>query len=391
SGTMSSDSENINVFCRVKPSPEDDTVEYKARNDYSENIAELEIANPLQSMNRHSQNAQTTHKFAFTKIFDQTSTQSDIYEAAGRPLVESSFQGINGTLFVYGQTATGKTYTVSGYDNDGATSPIGESPRELSVTEDSGVITRVLSDIFSGSTGDNELESVTISYLEIYKEVGYDLLGEGRSKSHPDELPRVTPMKDARKRLNLRNLSVHTVNSEQEALRWFELGNTNRKVAETHLNDASSRSHCVFTIGVTCKKGGNNKTTLTAKVNIVDLAGSERVGKSHIERSTLLSEARNINLSLHHLQQVIVALSKGALRHIPYRNSLLTQVLSDSLGGNSRTVMVATISAQTRHLEESVSTCQFAQRVAEITNKVKANETMDPDALILRLQDEIKI
>uniref|UniRef100_F6Z987 Kinesin-like protein n=1 Tax=Ciona intestinalis TaxID=7719 RepID=F6Z987_CIOIN len=369
-------SENINVFCRVRPAIDDETIEYKARNTNTSNFAELEVENPLQSMTRQSNNAATSHKFAFTRIFDQDATQSEIYEATGRPLVESAFQGFNATLFVYGQTATGKTYTVSGND--------------LEVKEDSGIISRILSDVFNSSTNDIELVSVTVSYLEIYKEVGYDLLAEGRSKSHPDELPRVAPMKDARNRLNLRNLSVQTVNSEEEALRWFELGNTNRKVAETHLNDASSRSHCVFSIGVKCRHG-DNKTTLNAKVNLVDLAGSERVGKSHLLKQNLLTEARNINLSLHHLQQVIIALSKGTIRHIPYRNSLLTQVLSDSLGGNSRTLMVATISAQKRHLEESVSTCQFAQRVAEITNKVKANISIDSDAMIARLEDEIKL
>nr|XP_018671967.1 kinesin-like protein KIF6 [Ciona intestinalis] len=457
-------SENINVFCRVRPAIDDETIEYKARNTNTSNFAELEVENPLQSMTRQSNNAATSHKFAFTRIFDQDATQSEIYEATGRPLVESAFQGFNATLFVYGQTATGKTYTVSGNDversnrrsvvekrkkrrrsksdirktqnggipnvkqqqqnqqeqnqqeqnnqeekqqeqgdfSDTQNPTIENSTQEnevkmsptsspyLEVKEDSGIISRILSDVFNSSTNDIELVSVTVSYLEIYKEVGYDLLAEGRSKSHPDELPRVAPMKDARNRLNLRNLSVQTVNSEEEALRWFELGNTNRKVAETHLNDASSRSHCVFSIGVKCRHG-DNKTTLNAKVNLVDLAGSERVGKSHLLKQNLLTEARNINLSLHHLQQVIIALSKGTIRHIPYRNSLLTQVLSDSLGGNSRTLMVATISAQKRHLEESVSTCQFAQRVAEITNKVKANISIDSDAMIARLEDEIKL
>ncbi|XP_078484249.1 kinesin-like protein KIF6 [Ciona intestinalis] len=443
-------SENINVYCRVRPSTDDETMEYKARNTNTSNFAELEVENPLQSMTRQSNNAATTHKFAFTRIFDQDATQSEIYEATGRPLVESAFQGFNATLFVYGQTATGKTYTVSGNDVERSNrrSAVGKrkkgrksksdirktqngripnvkqqeqnqqeqnkqeekqeeqqvdlldtqnptienstqenemkmSPTAspyLEVKEDSGIISRLLSDVFNASTNDMELVSVTVSYLEIYKEVGYDLLAEGRSKSHPDELPRVAPMKDARNRLNLRNLSVQTVNSEEDALRWFELGNTNRKVAETHLNDASSRSHCVFSIGVKCRHG-DNKTTLNAKVNLVD----------DELKQNLLSEARNINLSLHHLQQVIIALSKGTLRHIPYRNSLLTQVLSDSLGGNSRTLMVATISAQKRHLEESVSTCQFAQRVAEITNKVKANISIDSDAMIAKLEDTIKL
>lgn len=153
------------------------------------------------------------------------------------------------------------------------------------------------------------------------------------------------------------------------------MGNYLRKVSCTSMNQASSRSHCVFVLNV---KGIvlENKTEIYSRINLVDLAGSERVSKSHAE-GIVLTEAKAINLSLSYLEQVIVALNEKAKgkskAHIPYRNSLLTTLLKDSLGGNCKTAMIATIAGELDNLEETISTLRFAQRVRQIKNEVSKN------------------
>ena len=197
-------------------------------------------------------------------------------------------------------------------------------------------------------------------------------------------------------RLHMKNLSRHRVQDITQALELLEHGNSLRQVAETHLNEASSRSHAIFTIYLTIKDS-ETKTILQPKLHLVDLAGSERIGRHHEKNEKIMTEGKNINLSLHHLQRVIVALTKrtSALQsnkqhYVPYRNSTMTLVLRDSLGGNSNTSMIATISAEEKNLEESLSTCRFAQQVATITNRVVINEIEDSDVVIAKLREEIE-
>ena len=167
------------------------------------------------------------------------------------------------------------------------------------------------------------------------------------------------------------------------------MGDTNRAVAETTMNATSSRSHCVFTASLESRPVGA-ATLRRSKLHLVDLAGSERVSKTGASGNTL-NEALCINTSLHFLEMVIVALQererKGRL-HIPYRNSMLTSVLRDSLGGNCKTVMVATMHPGLAHTDESISTCRFAQRVAKVTNVAEINEEVDQAALIEKLKQE---
>ena len=157
-------------------------------------------------------------------------------------------------------------------------------------------------------------------------------------------------------------------------------------ISETPSNMASSRSHCIFPLAVDMRKP-NSDVVRRSKLHLVDLAGSERVKKTGIE-GTVLREARYINLSLHFLEQVIISLQE---RHkfVPYRNSMMTSVLRDSLGGNCKTVMVATVSPEELALDESVSTCRFAQRVALISNRLELNEEIDPKLLISRLKAQV--
>jgi len=229
-----------------------------------------------------------------------------------------------------------------------------------------------------------------ISYLEIYNDSGYDLLDpslENNAKALED-LPKVILQEDEDSNIHLRNLSAHQATTEEEALNLLFLGDTNRTTSETPMNLASSRSHCIFTIFLTAAKVGSD-VIRKSKIHLVDLAGSERVYKTG-NTGTLLRESKFINSSLHFLEMCIVALqerSQGKKRgHIPYRNSMMTSVLRDSLGGNCKTSMIATMNPEKTHTDESLSTCRFAQRVACVSNAVKVNEEVDPQMVIRRLK-----
>jgi len=236
--------------------------------------------------------------------------------------------------------------------------------------------------------------------------------------------------------MHLRNLSAQLARTEEEALNLLFLGDTNRVISETPMNLASSRSHCLFTIAIDRRKAGSD-VVRRSKLHLVDLAGSERVKKTGIE-GTSLKEAKYINLSLHFLEQVraqgsglgpgsgvrvrlrlrlrvrsvitssrrraeastltpcahvptlpptarmqvITSLGERQKSHVPYRNSMLTSVLRDSLGGNCKTVMVATMSPDEAQSDETISTCRFSQRVALISNRLELNEEVGPKLLV---------
>ncbi len=157
------------------------------------------------------------------------------------------------------------------------------------------------------------------------------------------------------------------------------------------MNNCSTRSHCLFMVDIEIREVGSHKVR-RSRLCLVDLAGSERLSKSPTD-SLVFSEGRNINLSLHFLEQVIVALNEksvGERDHVPYRNSALTTVLRDSFGGNCSTSMIATISPEGRYMNESICTCRFAQRVGLIQNQVTVNEETDPNAIIDRLSEEVR-
>ena len=332
------------------------------------------------------------HRFAFDGVFDESASQSSVFEEVGREVVEAATLGYNATLFAYGQTGSGKTYTLTG----GTTT-----------YEDRGIVPRALSMIFRTIekiwTEEDAKFTVEVSYVEIYMEQGYDLLAttlderqsaaRGYARASEIPLPKISLMEDEQGCMHAMDMSTHVVISEAEALDLLFIGDTNRAVAETPLNMASSRSHCIFTVIIT-RRSRVTDTLRRAKLNLVDLAGSERVHKSMVDGTTL-QEAKYINVSLHFLEQVIVALQERSETgdesiHVPYRNSLMTMLLRDSLGGNCQTVMIATASADAGAFDESVSTCRFAQRVRKISNEVFINEELDVEMLIARLKEENK-
>ncbi|KAF4013362.1 hypothetical protein G4228_005014 [Cervus hanglu yarkandensis] len=334
----------------------------------------LEIILPRDLADGFVNNKRESYRFKFQRIFDQDAKQETIFENIAKPVAESVLAGYNGTIFAYGQTGSGKTFTITG----GAER-----------YSDRGIIPRTLSYIFEQLRKDSsKIYTTHISYLEIYNECGYDLLDPRHEASSLEDLPKVTVLEDPDQNIHLKNLSLHQATTEEEALNLLFLGDTNRMIAETPMNQASTRSHCIFTIHLSSKEPGS-ATVRHAKLHLVDLAGSERVAKTGVG-GQLLTEAKYINLSLHYLEQVIIALSEKHRWHIPYRNSMMTSVLRDSLGGNCMTTMIATLSLEKRNVDESISTCRFAQRVALIKNEAVLNEEIDPKLMIIRLQKEIQ-
>ena len=316
------------------------------------------------------------HQFAFHRVYDKGATQEELYRDVASASVQHVFHGFNACIFAYGQTGSGKTFTITG----GAER-----------YQDRGLIPRSIQRVFSRvKERSAEKFACYISYLEIYNEQGYDLLDSSSETRALEELPRVALMEDEEGCVHLRGLSMHLVASEEEALNLLFLGDTNRAIAETPMNMASSRSHCIFTLSLESREEGSS-VVRRSKLHMVDLAGSERTHKTNAS-GQLFREATYINKSLHYLELVIVALHemrKGNRTHIPYRNSIMTSVLRDSLGGNCKTSMIATINPELEHTNESISTCRFAQRVARVQNAAVVNEETDPKVLIQQLKSKM--
>ncbi|NWR28922.1 KIF6 protein, partial [Tachuris rubrigastra] len=366
--------ETIRVYARVKPLGRRQQAGSYSVDDEEDPLSSLEITVPRDLADGFVNNKRENYKFKFQKIFDQEAKQDVVFDSIAKPVAECVLAGYNGTIFAYGQTGSGKTFTITG----GAER-----------YSDRGIIPRTLSYIFDQLQKDSSKVYTThVSYLEIYNECGYDLLDPRHEASRLEDLPKVTIMEDSDQNIHLKNLSLQQATNEEEALNLLFLGDTNRMIAETPMNQASSRSHCIFTIHISSKEPGS-ATIRRSKLHLVDLAGSERVAKTGVG-GHLLTEAKYINLSLHYLEQVIIALAEKNRSHIPYRNSMMTSVLRDSLGGNCMTAMIATLSIDKRNIDESISTCRFAQRVALIKNEAVLNEEIDPRLMIVQLKKEIQ-
>ena len=310
--------------------------------------------------------------FSFDSVYGQDSLQQTVYDESAFPLVESVIEGYNGTIFAYGQTGCGKTHTMMGsYESE----------------ESHGIIPRAFNHIFGwiDSSEDGKKFLVRWSYLEIYNESILDLLGKDNDK-------KLDVKEDKDKGIYVRGLTSVIVKSIPEIEKKTMLAGTkNRKVGETAMNKDSSRSHSIFTIYIETAEDwtDGNQRFRAGKLNLVDLAGSERQSKTNATGDRL-KEAQKINLSLSALGNVISALVDGKSTHIPYRDSKLTRLLQDSLGGNTKTVMIAAVSPADYNYDETLSTLRYASRAKNIKNKPKVNE--DPkDALLRQYEDEIKM
>lgn len=315
---------------------------------------------------RDDPSSETVKVFTFDAVYDWHSSQQELYEETVRPLVSSILDGFNGTIFAYGQTGTGKTYTMEGSKTE---------------HEKRGVIPRSFEHIFNhiGRT-ENMQYLVRASYLEIYQEEIRDLL-------HPDQSLRFELKEKPDTGVFVKDLSSAVCKSAAEIQQLMNVGNQNRTIGATNMNEHSSRSHAIFMITIEMGGIGDTGGIRVGRLNLVDLAGSERQSKTGASGERL-KEASKINLSLSALGNVISALVDGKTTHVPYRDSKLTRLLQDSLGGNSKTIMVANIGPASYNYDETLTTLRYANRAKNIKNKPRINE--DPkDALLRQYQEEI--
>ncbi|WVZ86025.1 hypothetical protein U9M48_032872 [Paspalum notatum var. saurae] len=314
---------SIRVYCRVKPFPKTQSDQMSTVDHIGEN-GEIMIANP------QKQGKDGRKIFTFNKIFGPDASQSEVF-ADTQPLIRSVMDGYNVCIFAYGQTGSGKTYTMSGPD--------------VTAEETWGVNYRSLTDLFeiSQTRADSVTYDVKVQMIEIYNE-------QIRNNSHVNGL-------------NIPDANILPVKCAQDVLDLMKVGQRNRAVGSTALNERSSRSHSVLTVHVQGKEVISG-STLRGCLHLVDLAGSERVDKSEATGERL-TEAKHINKSLSALGDVISALAQKS-SHVPYRNSKLTQVLQDALGGQAKTLMFVHVNPETDSFSETMSTLKFAERVATI-------------------------
>ncbi|XP_069558309.1 LOW QUALITY PROTEIN: kinesin-like protein KIF14 [Brachyistius frenatus] len=360
----------VTVAVRVRP--------FSAR-EKAEKASQVIYMNGQETVVQHPDSKQSysfTYDFSFCSVDDGDpgfAGQQMVYETLAKPLLLRAFEGFNTCLFAYGQTGSGKSYTMMGFE------------------EEAGVIPRFCRQLFSrlASMENEEVKChVEMSYFEVYNEKIHDLLVTRdepnqrrmplRVREHPVHGPYVA------------ELSANVVSSYKDIQGWLQLGNKQRATAATGMNDKSSRSHSVFTLVMTQTKtefveGEEHDHSITSRINLVDLAGSERCNSAQTSGDRL-REGASINKSLLTLGKVISALSEQALSRkkvfIPYRESVLTWLLKESLGGNSKTAMIATLSPAGSSVEETLSTLRYAQQARTIINVAKVNE--DTSAKLIR-------
>uniref|UniRef100_A0A8C5N3M5 Kinesin-like protein n=1 Tax=Gouania willdenowi TaxID=441366 RepID=A0A8C5N3M5_GOUWI len=355
--------ETVRVVVRCRPfSTREEGAKCENILDIDDKLGQITIRNPRATSD------EPLKVFTFNSVYGWRSKQNDIYDDAVRPLVESVLQGFNGTIFAYGQTGTGKTYTMQGVSND---------------PERRGVIPNSFQHIFTLiSRTQNQKYLVRSSYLEIYQEEIRDLLCKDNNKKlELKESPDFG--------IYVKDLSSVVTKNAAEIGHVMNIGNQSRSVGFTNMNERSSRSHAIFVVTVECSEMGpdGEDHIRVGKLNMVDLAGSERQSKTGA-KGKRLKEAAKINLSLSALGNVISALVDGKSTHVPYRDSKLTRLLQDSLGGNARTVMIATVGPSHKNFGETLATLRYASRTKKIKNKPRINE--DPkDALLRKFQEEI--
>ncbi|XP_076901174.1 kinesin-like protein KIN-5B [Bidens hawaiensis] len=327
-------------------------------------------------------NKQVDKIFTFDKVFGPKAQQRSVYDQAIYPIVNEVLEGFNCTVFAYGQTGTGKTYTMEG----GMRNKGGELPAEA------GVIPRAVRQIFDTLEAQNADYSMKVTFLELYNEEIVDLLTtEDSTRSLEDKQKKpISLMEDGKGCVCVRGLEEEAVYSANDIYNLLERGAAKRRTADTLLNKRSSRSHSVFTITVHVKQAtiGSEELVKYGKLNLVDLAGSENISRSGA-RDGRAREAGEINKSLLTLGRVINSLVEHS-GHVPYRDSKLTRLLRDSLGGKTKTCIIATVSQSAHCLEETLSTLDYAHRAKNIKNKPEANQKMSKAMLLKDMYLEIE-
>ena len=354
-------SESVKVVVRCRPLGTKEMEEQReciVNVDMSQGF--IQICNPS--------NIKEIKSFTFDHTYDYRATQELIFSQTALPILESVMEGYNGTIFAYGQTGTGKTYTMEGNDNE----------------TDKGIIPRSIDWIFNNIKNYPAQQFlVRVYFVEIYNEEVRDLLSKvKRQKLNVREKDKV---------FYVENVTVIQAENSQMTLDIMKAGRVNRATGATKMNPGSSRSHSIFSITVessTTDEAGEAHYKV-GKLNLVDLAGSERQSKTESTGERFI-EATKINLSLTCLGSVINKLVSGKSQYIPYRDSKLTMLLQDSLGGNTKTVMIANVGPADYNYDETLNTLWYASRAKKIKNKPRINE--DPkDALLRQYQEEIEL
>ncbi|KAH1039432.1 hypothetical protein J1N35_041175 [Gossypium stocksii] len=367
---------NVQVLLRCRPLSEDEQ---------KMNVSRVISCNELKrevTVLQNVANKQVDRVFTFDKVFGPKAQQRTIYDQAIAPIVNEVLDGFNCTVFAYGQTGTGKTYTMEG----GMRNKGGDLPAEA------GVIPRAVRQIFDTLEAQNADYSMKVTFLELYNEEITDLLAPEESSRYAEDRQRkpISLMEDGKGCVIVRGLEEEAVYSANEIYTLLERGAAKRRTADTLLNKRSSRSHSVFSITVHIKESavGDEELIKCGKLNLVDLAGSENISRSGA-REGRAREAGEINKSLLTLGRVISALVEHSA-HIPYRDSKLTRLLRDSLGGKTKTCIIATISPSAYSLEETLSTLDYAYRAKNIKNRPEANQKMSKAVLLKDLYLEIE-
>ena len=344
----------------------------------------------------------SSHSFDFNSVFPSTTTQDEIHQRIGLQYVDHLIQGFNTTIFAYGQTGSGKTFTMYGNESE-----IWGQDNKLSST--SGLVPRIVTSLFeriapppskssisSKPTPSKSPEpskdttqiheeiyyTIKCTFVEVYNNTIRDLLSVKRDHTHN---VRETPLKG----VWIDGVKEEFVASVQEVSEIVRLGLRRRAVKATKMNDYSSRSHCVFTLTLE-QAGFSDGTTKSSCLNLVDLAGSERVRRSGVESSEL-KEACNINQSLSCLGSCIHALTQKGRTHIPYRDSKLTHMLKESLGGNSRTCLLTTISPEPMDAQETLNSIRFGSIAQSVKIHPRVNVRKSNVQLVAELETMRKI
>ncbi|XP_016934527.2 kinesin-like protein Klp61F [Drosophila suzukii] len=362
--------QNIQVYVRVRP--------LNSRERCIRSAEVVDVVAPREIVTRHTLDSKLTKKFTFDRSFGPESKQCDVYSVVVSPLIEEVLNGYNCTVFAYGQTGTGKTHTMVGNE-------CAELKSSWEDDSDIGIIPRALSHLFDELRMMEVEYTMRISYLELYNEELCDLLST-------DDTTKIRIFDDSTKKgsVIIQGLEEIPVHSKDDVYKLLEKGKERRKTATTLMNAQSSRSHTVFSIVVHIRENGIEGEDMLkiGKLNLVDLAGSENVSKAGNEKGIRVRETVNINQSLLTLGRVITALVDRA-PHVPYRESKLTRLLQESLGGRTKTSIIATISPGHKDIEETLSTLEYAHRAKNIQNKPEVNQKLTKKTVLKEYTEEI--
>ncbi|KAK9750241.1 hypothetical protein RND81_02G181700 [Saponaria officinalis] len=367
----------VRVAIRLRPRNEEDLA---LDADFADCV---DIQPELKKLNLRKNNW-SSDSYKFDEVFTESASQKRVYEVVAKPVVESVMSGYNGTVMAYGQTGTGKTYTVGNLGKNDAS--------------ERGIMVRAVEDIITNTSPRHD--SVEISYLQLYKEAIQDLLAPEKVN-----IPIVEDAKTGE--VLLPGASLIKIHDLDHFMDLLQNGEANRHAANTKMNTNSSRSHAILTVYVRRSIVGKTEPATSSdmvtgsnaqldtgvnmirksKLLIVDLAGSERIDKSGSE-GHLLEEAKFINLSLTSLGKCINALAENS-PHIPVRDSKLTRILRDSFGGSARTSLIVTIGPSARHHAETTSTIMFGQRAMKVVNMMKVKEEFDYESLCRKLESKV--